>query len=95
MATAFDCSIDLTKHHPVPADLAPSQAAELVRAAIEALPGARWVSVEWCGDTPPDLPWLRVYALGDGREQSGGVWSELADSLRMIVHRTLSTASGT
>ncbi len=92
---AFDCSVDLTARHPIPAEVPPSAAAGLVRTGIEALPGARWISFDWCGDAPPDLPWLGVYAVGDCREKSGGICSNLANGVRMTVLRTLSAAKDT
>jgi hypothetical protein len=56
----FDASVDLTVH-TVPGHLDPSQAVARVRAAVESLPGAGWVSVEWCGDATASLPWVTLY----------------------------------
>ncbi len=42
----FDAIIDLTTDH-VPAHVLQSAAAEQVRAAVEHLPGANWISVKW------------------------------------------------
>jgi hypothetical protein len=47
----FDASIDLPTDvvaSPIPLH----QAADRVRLAVEQLPGAFWISVEWCGQMP-------------------------------------------
>jgi hypothetical protein len=71
--TSFDASIDLTVH-TVPASIPPDAAVQRVRTAVEALDGAAWVSVAWCGDCPPGLPWLRVWAAGDSTPRAGVRW---------------------
>jgi hypothetical protein len=58
----FEASIDLTT------DVVP-QAVERVRLAVEQLPGASWISVEWCGQMPSaklPIEWVRVYRRGRG-----------------------------
>jgi hypothetical protein len=68
----FDASLDL-RADLVPDNLTPREAVELVRAAVEALPGAGWISVAWCGHCPP-VPWVRVYKPGRGEAMEGGEW---------------------
>jgi hypothetical protein len=94
MSFVFDCSVDLTIHHPMPPGLAAGEVVRLVRETIETLPGANWISVEWFGDVSPSLPWLRLYAPGDGGERTGAAWDALADHVRKTVHRALVGAFG-
>ncbi len=82
----FDACIDLTMR-TVPEGIAPPVAVERVRSAVEELPGAEWISVEWCGDAPGD--WLRVFPAGVGREQEDGEWAELAERITATVHEAL------
>lgn len=63
--TSFDVCIDLTVHI-VPAGISPAVAVARVREAVERVPGAGWISVEWCGDAPASAPWLRLFRQGNG-----------------------------
>lgn len=63
-----------------------------MRTAVEALDGAAWVSVEWCGDCPPGLPWLRVWAAGDSTPRAGGALVALAAMIRVVTVRALVAA---
>jgi len=65
----FDACIDLNQHN-TPAGIAGEEAVRRVRAAVEDLPGAAWVSVEWCAPSPSTLSWLRLFRRGDGRERT-------------------------
>ena len=38
---------------------------------MRGLPGAGWIDVEWCGDTPHTDDFIRVYELGRGRVMAG------------------------
>ena len=82
----FDACIDLTVR-TVPEAIAPGDAVERVRSAVEALPGAGWISVEWHGDAPGR--WLRVFPVGVAREQEDGEWAELAERITATVYETL------
>ena len=82
----FDASIDLTTH-TVPAGLQSAVAIARVHSAVQAVDGAGWVSVEWCGDAPARLPWLRVYQPGDGRAKIGGEWDAIASLVRLVRFR--------
>ncbi len=84
---AFDACIDLV-------GAAPRSATEPVRRAIEALPGAAWISVAWLGeamgyrgdlaDVPADR-WIRVWRRGSSREVDGPAWHGLRRSIRRTV----------
>ena len=60
---SFDVTIDLTDDI-VPPGVRPHQAVHRVRAAVEAMPGAGWVSVDYFGLIPPGLPWIVLYEAG-------------------------------
>ena len=65
----YDVSIDLTEAILSPG-MPPSRAAELVRAAVRALPGAGWVSVEDCRGAPPGLRWVTTSRRGARRRRA-------------------------
>ena len=61
----FYAALSLTTAHLVrtPLEGHPKEAVEAVRAAVEAIPGAAIVSVDWCGDLPGTwhvLDWLEL-----------------------------------
>jgi hypothetical protein len=73
----FDASIDLVAHQ-LPEGLPPPEATRRARAAVEALPGAGWISVEWCGHFPVAAAgWVRVYWRGRGEVMEGRSWRDL------------------
>ena len=81
----FDACIDLTGHN-TPAGIAGEEAVRRVRAAVEALPGAAWVSVEWCEPSPSSLIWLRLFRRGDARERTGEpAFQELRERITRLV----------
>jgi hypothetical protein len=75
--TSFDAAIDLTAQVVEP-NRSPAEAVEAVRAAIEDIPGAGWVSVEWCVGAPRNEGWVRLYEPGRAEPQSGVKWDKLA-----------------
>lgn len=85
MAMQFDVSIDLTDWL-VPPGADPLAATNRVRSAVERLPGAGWVSVEWCGNTPADLPWLRLFRPGCAEVVVGGEWDALEQLVTAAVN---------
>lgn len=87
--TEFDACIDLTVHN-VPAGVPSDVAVSRVRAAVEKLPGAAWISVEWCGEAPESPLWLRLFKAGNGQQQSGGAWDVLADKITATMRDALS-----
>ena len=82
----FDACIDLTTR-TVPAGMAPPDAVARVRSAVEALPGAGWISIEWSGDVPGD--WLRVFPAGVGSEQEEGEWADLREQIIATMQQAL------
>jgi hypothetical protein len=85
----FDASIDLTTDH-VPAHIPPSAAIERVRAAVERLAGANWISVEWCGSCHAVVDWVRAYKRGESRIMQGETW----DTLKVGIKATVAAALG-
>jgi hypothetical protein len=63
----FDASIDLVAGH-LPEGLPPQEGVRRARGAVEAVPGAGWVSVEWCGHIPA-VKWIRLYKIHTSRIQ--------------------------
>ena len=59
-AASFDVTVDIPDE-VVPAGMRPHQAVYRVREAVEAMPGARWVSVDYSGLLPPGIPWIVLY----------------------------------
>jgi hypothetical protein len=84
----WDCSIDLVSAHLEPGSAAPGDAVERVRAAVERLPGAGWISVAWCGPLPASR-WLRVYPRGMSMEPEGDEWTAIRDRVAATVSRVL------
>ena len=86
--TSFDACLDLTVR-VVPGGTPPKVAVERVRSAVQALPGAAWISVEWCGDAPGESRWLRVFPEGEGAEQWDGTWADLRERITATVRHAL------
>ena len=85
----FDVSIDITEAVLTSGSPMPPDAAKRVRNAVQALPGAGWVSVEVCDGTPPGLLWLALYRPGGSERLDGGEWDEIARSVEKAVRTTL------
>ena len=77
--TVFDASIDL--------DPASGVTAERVRAAVAALPGAGWISVEPHQGAKLEV---RVFAAGSGFEAVGAAW----DRIRSEIEAAIQSAMG-
>ncbi len=86
-AMDWDVSIDLVQAHLEPGTEGPGDAVEAVRAAVERLPGAAWVSVAWCGNLPANR-WLRVFRRGSCMPVDGPEW----DRVRRDVERAVTLA---
>lgn len=86
--TEFDTSIDLTTAI-LPKGIQPDVAVQRVSDAVADLPGARWVSVEWCGDVPASLPWVTVYEPGNAVPMIGGTFAAVAARIEQTVRRVL------
>lgn len=86
----FDASVDITDAMVPPSSGVPDTATLIrVRAAVAALPGAGWVSVERCAGTPDGLPWLSVYGAGSARplgdKDDGAVRTRITDVVRSAL----------
>lgn len=82
----FDASIDLVADH-LPEGLPSRDGVQRAREAVEALPGAGWISIEYCGHYPPG-EWIRLFRPGRGEVMEGGPW----DQLRANVVATIAAA---
>ena len=76
-AVHFDVSVDLVDAI-LPPGMPPVRAAELVRAAAQAVPGAGWVTAEHCRSAPAGLRWNTTYAPGRSLPMEGGEWERVA-----------------
>ncbi len=90
--TGFDASIDLTIHS-VPTGIDVAEAVVRVRAAVDDVPGANWVSVEWCSDAPAFLPWLTLYMPGCGIPLTGERFTHLARRIEAVVTEAIDDVS--
>ncbi len=88
----FDASIDLVASQ-VPDWLPPEDAVRRVREAVEALPGAGWVSVEWCGNAP-HVRWIRLYRPGHGAVMEGPPWDHLQARIEAVVGHAIAANGG-
>ncbi|MGI4798177.1 MAG: hypothetical protein ACRYG8_29870 [Janthinobacterium lividum] len=61
----------------------PHRLVERVRKAVETLPGAQVVSVEFHGSAPSSLRWLTLYGPGSGPSSTDPEWDDLH---RQIEH---------
>jgi hypothetical protein len=89
----YDASIDLTTD-VIPAHVPPLDAVGRVRTAVEKLPGAFWISVEWCGSLPPVQPpieWVRVYRRHRGNTMAGEPWDTIKADIKATVAAVLGT----
>ncbi len=88
----FDASIDIGPYN-LPAHYDPAVAVEAVRHAVEALPGAGWISVEHQGLAPPNAPWLAVYPRGQCAIPDTEQWRQLAGRVETVIRGALELAA--
>jgi hypothetical protein len=84
----FDASIDLFADH-LPDGLSSKEGVERAREAVEALPGAGWISVEYCGHYQPG-EWIRIFRPGRGEIMEGGLWDQLQANVAATVAEAMS-----
>jgi hypothetical protein len=84
----FDASIDLVADH-LPKGLSSNEAVQRAREAVEALPGAGWISVEYCGDIP-SVRWIRLFQRGRGKVMEGGLWDQLQADVEATIAAAMS-----
>ena len=69
---------------PPPDAMSDGEAAERVRAAVMAIQGAQYLSLEICRGVPGNPEWLRLYRPGHGRVMVGGDWDAVAERARRL-----------
>jgi len=84
----FDACIDLVAAI-VPARFEPQVAVVLVRSAVERIPGANWISVEWCGNSPQTDSFIRVFARGHGKIREDGPYAQAREQIRHALLEAL------
>ncbi len=85
----FDATIDLPIGM-VPDHLTPREVVSLVRRAVQAMPGAAWISVDYAGDVSATLPWLTLYQPDTASLLSEAVAGRLSDLVKSVVSGALS-----
>ena len=85
--TEFDAVIDLGPRD-MPAGADPAAAVRAVRAAVSAMPGAKWINVgRHDGSIPAGLPWMRVFPTGSSVVPDGPGWDQVrADVAEAVRH---------
>lgn len=76
-AAGFDVSIDLD-----PTAIGAGVTAERVRTAVQALPGAEWVSVEPHSGAGLEV---RLFAAGSGLEAAGAAWERVRREIEAVI----------
>ena len=84
----FDASVDLTEQN-IPPGMPPAIAVERAREALEALTGAGWVSVKWCGRAPAEASWTRVYNWGSAEPLPDPVCNAVLALLKLTVRKAM------
>ncbi len=71
--TPFDATLDVSPSRIAGAGLTgrEDEVREAVRATVEAMPGAFWISVEAGATIPSRIPWRTLYRRGRGGAQTG------------------------
>jgi hypothetical protein len=85
MPVRFDASITLGAHHL--GQNAQAEAVAAARYAVEAMPGAFWVSVDYGGDYPPHLQAVVVYPRGTCRIPATPAWVQLQAKVETVALR--------
>jgi hypothetical protein len=85
----FDASIDLTPRM-IPDGVDVQAALVATRRAVQTLPGANWISVEYYAEVSATIPWIRVFLPGNSRVQSGQKYIAIEDDIQAVVSLSLS-----
>lgn len=86
----FDVSVDLLDRMlPPPDATSDAEAVYRVRAAVQAIPGAKYVSLEVCRGVPGNPIWLRIYRPGNGEVMTGAEWDGMAERVEAAVSGAL------
>ena len=86
----FDATISLTAAHLVgtPFERHPLAAIDVVREEVEAIPGASWVSADYCGAVPGMPPLVGRLDLLSGQQDPAAEW-RLRDAIEAAVEAAL------
>jgi hypothetical protein len=87
MRKRFDASITLGLHHL--GRNTPAEAVAAAQLAVESMPGAFWVSVEYGGDYPPHLQAVVVYPRGTCRIPATSVWERRRAAVEAVALRAM------
>jgi len=88
----FDACIDLTRDR-IPEGVDARDAVQWIREAVEAMPGAAWISVMDCGMAPSHLPWIRVFSVAGGLQMPTAKLEALTAEIEATVWRALRAAA--
>ena len=83
----WDGSIDLTGANARIGRPLPGHLVDEVRQAVEALPGAGYVSVEVHDQAPRHLRWLVLYPARSTPSREGRDWDECHDAIEQAVRK--------
>ena len=84
-APRFDALIALGPQH-LPSGIDRNAAAEAVREAVQAMPGAEWISVERHGMAlPAGMGWIELHAPGSSVPRVGATWDSLGAEVERVV----------
>lgn len=88
----LNACIDLTRDY-IPEGADARHEVQWVREAVEAMPGAAWISLMDCGMAPSHLPWIRVFPVAGGRQMSKAKLEALTTEIEATVRRALGVAA--
>lgn len=82
----FDVTVGLCAWHlRGRADADPTGAVAAIREAIERLPGANWIDVEFWGPCSATANWVQVYPRGRCFTPDGSSWRRLKDDVERLA----------
>ena len=76
----------------LPTGLSSREGVQRAREAVETLPGAGWISVEYCGHYPLG-EWIRLFRRGRGEVMEGGPWDRLRADVAAAIAEAISKHS--
>jgi hypothetical protein len=95
--TLFDATITLGPQHLADAGLDPltqsNAVADAIRAAVEAIPGAKRIDVAVDDFLPSISPWVNVWAAGTARTPHTPEWQQLREAVEGAIRNGLVAVS--